>query len=241
MSHGLCLPSSFDLKPTAVAVALALTVGPASAATIVADEVTCSLIDAIVAANSNSAVSGCTAGDDVKEGGDVIVLNADVVLASIVDETDGANGLPSITSLITIEGNGHAVSRSSVSGTPEFRLLHVGPAGELTLNDLGLYGGQQSYGGGLANSGTTTLRDSVISGNGDGIAGGVYNTGTLTLVDSEVSQNWGDFGGGIANLGTLTLERSSVSGNSAYLAAGGIHNSGILTITNSSISDNGTT
>jgi hypothetical protein len=49
---------------------------------------------------------------------------------------DGDNGLPVITSEITINGNGATIARSSAVGTPNFRIFRVAADGNLTLNDL---------------------------------------------------------------------------------------------------------
>jgi len=64
--------------PAAAVVVLSLTMGTAPAATIVVDEVRCTLIDAIEAADRNSAAGGCRAGDDLSDGGDHIDLISDV-------------------------------------------------------------------------------------------------------------------------------------------------------------------
>ena len=53
-----------------VALLLALGSGPSQAATIVVDEVTCTLVDAISAANTDTAQGGCPAGS----GADTLVL-----------------------------------------------------------------------------------------------------------------------------------------------------------------------
>ena len=76
----------------------------AFAADITADGTTCTLIDAITAANTDTVTGGCLAG----AGADTITLTADVILTT---------GLPAITttSVITIEGAGFTISRSSAS------------------------------------------------------------------------------------------------------------------------------
>src|SRR5690606_5038375 len=57
-----------------------LLVPTARAATITVDEVTCTLIDAITAANTDTATGGCIAGD---VGLDTIDLQADVTLTAV--------------------------------------------------------------------------------------------------------------------------------------------------------------
>jgi hypothetical protein len=92
--------------------------------------VPCDLIDAINAANSDTASGTCPAG----AGDDTITLLDDVILADPYD--DGTNGLPAITSTITIEGVGFTISRTL--DAPEFRFFEVESGGVLTLNELTL-------------------------------------------------------------------------------------------------------
>ena len=53
--------------------------------------------------------------------------------AAAVNGLEGGSGLPSVTTDITIEGNGAIVERSPAAGTPPFRVFHVAPEGRLTL------------------------------------------------------------------------------------------------------------
>ncbi|OAD20839.1 secreted protein, partial [Candidatus Thiomargarita nelsonii] len=63
----------------------------------------CSLVDAITAANTDSATGGCSAGN----GADTIELESSTTytLTVVNNSTDGENGLPSISSEIIINGN----------------------------------------------------------------------------------------------------------------------------------------
>ena len=97
------------------------------------------------------------------------------------NDIDGPNGLPSITSPLTIVGAG---ARNTIiereAAAPQFRLLHVAPTGLLKLEDLTARGGLllgmfQLFGGGLLNRGTaiisqSALTDSVARGGGPGAA-----------------------------------------------------------------------
>jgi len=67
----------------------------ALAGPITVDGSTCTLVDAINSANSDSAVGGCTSGTS---GLDTITLATNVALANVNNNTDGNNGLPSVTS-----------------------------------------------------------------------------------------------------------------------------------------------
>ena len=192
----------------------------------------CNLIDAITAANTDTATGACAAGHP---GADTIQLLSDVTLA---------NGLPAIASAITIEGGGHTIARDA--GAPGFSILTIDSTGNLTLNTATLTGGNAGYGGGILNGGALTLNNSTVSGNAAGIygGGGIYNSGAATLNDSTVSGNTASgAGGGINNGGgTLTLNNSTVSGNTANDLGGGIFNpyNGSAALNNSTVSGNTT-
>ncbi len=89
-------------------------------------------------------------------------------LTAVDNVTDGANGIPSITSDITIVGNGAIIERGS--GAPAFRLFHVAANGSLTLEDLTVSGGN-------------------ASGAAPGDDGGaIYNRGTLILTKGSIGR-----------------------------------------------------
>jgi len=92
--------------------------GPAAAATITVDGTTCTLADAITAANTDTATGGCPAG----VGADTLNLTADITLTS---------ALPIITSQIILNGNGHTIARDAAAAP--FRILELDNA-NLTLN-----------------------------------------------------------------------------------------------------------
>ncbi len=208
-----------------------------------AGDVDC-LIDAINEANTNGQTN-------------TIRLAAGTYLLTDLDNTtDGPNGLPSITSSLTITGAGaNTTIIEREGGAPFFRLLHVAGTGSLTLDGVTLQGGflaafdlsPESFGGGIHNTGTLALTNSSLTGNGvgNGGGGGIYNTGTVTLTNSSLTGNAitglrSGGGGGIHNTGTLTITNSSLAGNSSRESAGGIFNShtGTVTLTNSSLTGN---
>ena len=222
-----------------LALLCALGQAPALAATINVDGTSCTLIDAIAAANTDAPAGGCTAGS----GADTLVLPPESTHTLTQSYDYGPNGLPLVTSAITIAGNGSTITRDP--SAPQFRILEVAPSGDLTLQETTVSGGVSSAsGGGVSNFGVLTLTNSKVSGNstgqyGDG--GGVFNNGTLTLTNSTLSGNSaGQYGrgGGVSNYGVLTLTNSTVSGNSAS-GSGGVRNSGtLMTLTNSTVSGN---
>lgn len=205
----------------------------------------CTLRDAITAANTDTAVGSCPAGS----GADTIVLPVSpstdtIITLTVVDNGTGSetNGLPAITTNITINGSGAIIERSTVRETPLFRIFQISTGGTLTLNNVTIRNGHTpdgtasrpgGYGGGIGNSGTLNITNSTITGNttGDGaigsgynggIAGGIYNANVLSITNSSISGNrtgtgnlYGGHGGGIASngMGAVTITDSTISGN----------------------------
>ena len=55
-------------------------------------------------------------------------------LRAVDNETDGPNGLPSVTKALSIQGSGaQATIIERAADAPNFRLVHVAPTGTLTL------------------------------------------------------------------------------------------------------------
>jgi hypothetical protein len=220
---------------------LALGQLPALAATITVGGA-CTLVDAITAANTDAATGGCPAGSRA----DTIVLppGSTQTLTTIHNDIYGPTGLPVVSSVVTIAGQGSTIARDSRA--PAFRLLAVNSTGDLTLQETTVSGGD---GGGVANfGGTLTITNSTISGNtitGYGIyypnrGGGVYNFGTLTIRDSTIAGNTAGVGagGGVGNVGTLTITDSTIAGNTAGVGGGVDNTGGSALITNSTIAGN---
>ena len=188
-----------------------------------------------------------------------ILLDAGTYTLTAVDNsTDGANGLPSITSSLEITGAGaqttiieHAAGFPSLPG---FRLMHVAATGDLTLEGLTLRGGFIDFlpgltrqGAGLYNNGgTVMISNSVLNGNSAGpnsAGGGLYNVhGMVNLTNSILSNNTAFGGGGIWNTagGSVTITRSTLANNFGVAIGGGILNEtgGTVTITDSTIASN---
>ena len=182
-----------------------LSAAGAHAATINADGTTCTLPDAIVAANTDTATGGCPQGDT---GADTIVLDADVTLTA-VDATstlhDGLGaGLPDVTDDLTLAaGLGNVIQRDptftcdAATADPVFRFLNL-EAGNLTLEGLRFENGcavaDTLEGGGIwAEDNTRLTLDGVtvtdfggFSTNGSLRGGFIYTDGEdLTLSDSR--------------------------------------------------------
>jgi streptogramin lyase len=210
-------------------------------ATIVVSD-TCSLIDAITAANTDTATGGCPAGD----GTDTIELETAVTyILTLVNnasiEQGGNNGLPRITSEIVINGNGATIARDAAA--PLFRLFEVEATGDLTLNDVTLQGGDagaSSYiPGAIGSDGNVTLNHTVFTQNRNAV-----NADVLVVNDSTMYDNYGAFAINSQNAtishstfsnneergissGTLSLNHSTVSGHEfgVTFAEGSVNNS----------------
>jgi hypothetical protein len=154
--------------------------------------------------------------------------------ANNTSPTLGSNGLPVITSPITLNGSATTIAGNDSS----FRILEVSGTGNLTVQGLTITGGNTTgMGGGILNlEGTLTVNHSQVTGNtaqggpmsnGGGIASGTLGTGplgTTTLNASQVNGNTtsGSAGGILNHGGTLTLNASQVDNNTAGNGGGGI-------------------
>lgn len=212
---------------------------PALAADITVDE-TCSLADAIRAANADEAVGGCPAGN----GADTISLSASVSLNW---------DLPPVASDITVKGGGH-----SVRGDDYYRIFYLEANGTLRIERLTMqYGkvGEASTssgwsfepGGAIYSDGVLNISNSVFSGNSAESGGAIFNNGELIVSDTAFTNNTADFGGGaITNFGELRIANITFHNNVAGLGVdvhsygGAILNYGQLSVSDASFTYNAT-
>jgi hypothetical protein len=233
--------------------------GPTSAATIMVDDLsdttgggTCTLRDAMTAANSNIVVGGCPAGTP---GSDTIgfSVTGTIVLGSM---------LPAIAEDLSIDGPG--ASNLTISGGDAVPVLAINSGVTAAVDGVTVSHGFTSSGsggaGGISNAGVLTVSHSTLVDNacegGSSFAvipaGAIYNAGTLTVNESTLEGNSGGGSfhltigvGGISNVGTLMTNNSTLSGNTAgfginlTIGVGGISNVGTLTINNSTLTSNG--
>jgi CSLREA domain-containing protein len=192
-----------------------------STADVAADDGQCTLREAIVAANTDTA-SGAVAGECAAgNGGDMVDLNG------ITGTITLTSPLPSITSDIIFSGPGSShltVWRDSLSGT--YRIFTVDAGATATISGLTISNGSvmDGVGGGIYDAGTLTLVNSTVISNEARLGGGIGNFGMLTLAGSTVAGNDADDGGGIYNMRTLTLTNSTLISNEASFRGGGIFN-----------------
>ena len=132
-----------------------------------AGDVAC-LIAAINAANANG------------EANTITLAAGTYTLTAVKNSTDQPNGLPVISSTLTIMGVGADTTIiERAADAPAFRLVAVVLRGTLTLKGLTLRGG---------------LVPSSLTGSQ---GGGLHNAGTLMITDSTLADNAASFGGGI--------------------------------------------
>jgi len=164
------------------------------------DDGDCSLREAISAANDNTTVDACPAGEAV-----------------ITDTiTFDVAGTITVTSQLSVTAGGPLVIDGgeviTTSGGGTTRVWWVEMGGILNMNRLvvanGYVGGHNA--GGISNWGTLTLNFTRVVENSDG---GIHNNGgTLTLNHTQVFENIGR--GTINESGSLFLNYSTISSNS---------------------------
>jgi hypothetical protein len=175
----------------------------------------CRLRDAISAANTDAVIGGC----DGSAGGPYILELIDPGQSleyefNVID--NNSNGLPIITTDITINGHGGAIVRSSPETSPNFRLFEVATTGTLHLNDVTIRdGGFVTEGGNLKNLGNTYIQNAIFRFGRATDGGSINNKGHLSISQSRLINNYGGCGGGIMNdtSGVLTVTNSFLLGN----------------------------
>jgi hypothetical protein len=194
------------------------------------------LIDAINQANANGEAN-------------TITLEAGTYTLTAVDNTtDGFNGLPSVTGVVTIQGAGADTTiLERDTNAPGFRLVHVAATGVLTLDGLTLQGGRAGVfggGAGLFNRGALSLTHITVAHNsaGGGGAGGLLNSGGTATIAMTKFVNNDVFvgGGGILNEGgTLLITTTTFAGNFSEGVGGLANQGGTVILTDSTFVDNG--
>ncbi|MDE2637778.1 MAG: hypothetical protein OXI30_15555 [Chloroflexota bacterium] len=188
----------------------------------------CPLSDQIIAANTDTALGNCPAGN----GADTIHLIRDITLEA---------ALPPITSEITIEGNGYAIS-----GDNQFRIFDV-DGGALTISNMILTEGAATNGGALRlKNGARVQASNVTFSDNSAGRGGAIATETpdvrLDISASVFVGNHVEGSGGalLAEGGTANITKSAFLENTADLYHGGAiaTRAGSIAISNSTFSYN---
>jgi len=248
--HARDLPGLVDAAPVMVRDQGLVLDEPRSSITVTtfADEYVangiCSLRQAIVAANLNTATMGCTAGS----GTDTIILASGVYTLSIPGSSEDNNLTGDLDILESVTIIGVSSTETIIDGADLDRVFDVhvqASAGfeslKVTNGTAPAMGSNGEDGGGIRATGNLTLDDVVISenhaGNGTndfgdgGNGGGIYCSGTLDITDSTIQGNYagngaerylfnnppgdGGNGGGIMATGPVTIRDSSILYNNA--------------------------
>lgn len=148
------------IVPFFVALLLLLWPLAAFAATIEVDGTTCSLDDAITAANTDSATGGCDAGDAGVDTLNLTEAAYPLATGAYPDPLTVDRALPTITDDLIISGTvgGSTIERTSSS---EYGLIYIDEDVSVTLERVVLLNGQVSVAGGA-----------------------IYNDGHLAMIDS---------------------------------------------------------
>ena len=182
-------------------------------------DATCTLRDAISAANANGAGL-----DDILF--DNTVFNTSQTINLLT-------ALPDITKSVTINGPGANLLtvRRDYNAATNFRVFNIPNGGfNVALTGITISNGRASdYGGGIFSQSNLTLTNVHVTGNqATNNGGGVFCfNGTFNLNGSTVSGNTAgdaglDGGGGLElRLGNATLTNSTISGNTANNTASG--------------------
>lgn len=186
-----------------------------------------------------------TAIDNANTNGGSIALARNCTYSlTAADNTD--DGLPEITGRVRITGDGTTIQRAP-GRTAAFRVLHVTPTGNLSLDSVTVRGGEASgsgygeAGGGLFNDhGRLTLTDTTVRNNSSSfLGGGIWNNmGTLNLKNTTVRDNSSAVAGGVATSGTATMQGGALRDNSASAWAGGLANAGDSKLNHVSVAGN---
>ena len=162
-----------------------------------------------------------------------IMLGADIPLNAYVKI--GQNGSQDIT----LDLNGHKLSRSLTAADANGHVIEVFGSGTLTIKDSSgddsgqISGGWANNGGAICNYGTLSFQGGTITAckgvNGGGI---INNSGcTLQITGGLITNCRSDAGGGaIVNHGTATISGCTFRGNTATTRGGAIWSDGTLTV-----------
>jgi CSLREA domain-containing protein len=257
MSSAALAPRALHVLAIAAALALVLAgllTAPVRAAGITVNTTTdeydtgaaCSLREAVVAANTDAAFGGCTAGS----GPDVITIPAGThrLTNNGIDEEAAAEGDLDLIGSVSVIGAG--AGATIIDWDPftkgQDRIFHVisGSAAisNVTLRNGG-FGGVNGGGAFVNPAALLTLTNAVVDSNFGDTGGGIFVDigGSLSLSGTTVSDNGTNNGGGGIYLGIgalATVSGSTISGNDAFIGGGIDNEGGSLDVIGSVISGN---
>lgn len=198
---------------------------------------------------ANGDVAGLVAAINTSNGNNepdtiTLAVNGTYTFTTPAELTTGGSALPTIrrdvsdSNTVIINGRGSTLRRSSVGGTPNFRLMRIGTFPNLvsvTVNNVSFTDGNSGTNNGGAielAAGDLTVNGCTFTGNLAGNGGAIYATNT-TLSSRLLSINGSTFtgnqtiggaGGAVSMLGTtdVSISDSTFSGNISALEAGAL-------------------
>ncbi|RMG98415.1 MAG: CSLREA domain-containing protein [Chloroflexi bacterium] len=191
----------------------------------------CSLREAISAANTNTAVDACPAGD---AGLDTISLPAGTIVLTA--------GQLTISQDVILQGAGSG--SSVIDGNGADRVLELNSNSVVTITGVTLRNGNITGNGGgvYVNMATAVFTDTIISNNTATNGGGVYIfSGSATLLSGQIMTNTATTGGGVyvqRSTASFSLNGGTVGNNTAVNAGGVYVNQGSIVISGGEIRDN---
>ena len=220
----------------------------------------CSLREAIEAANTDTVVDGCPAGN----GPDIILIPTGTITLSISPVLTDTNATGDLDLLTEMTLQGVDARMTVLDGAGIDRILHISTTASVTVADLTLTNGHApdgipyseyenppgdgGHGGAVLNEGTLWMQRVTVNasqaGSGGrmggsappwpparaGKGGGIYNRGVLSIVQSAVIGNRAGFSGEVH---APHFVQAASGGD-----GGGIYNTGTLAIHTSTIADN---
>ena len=180
-------------------------------------DATCTLRDAITAANAGDA-----AAHD-------IFFDASFNTPQTINL---ASALPQIGSGMTFNGPGANLLTLRRDTGGDYRIFTINP-GFATISGMTVANGKNSSGGGIANYGTLTLDRVTLTGHlATGNGGALLNTGLLVVTNSTFSGNTAGHAAALYNYASsgasctagcsATLTNTTISGNTATAIGGGV-------------------
>jgi CSLREA domain-containing protein len=236
LSAAFALALMIGLFVILTSVLAASTITVTTTSDLVADDGLCSLREAVIAANTDTA-SGSEPGECLAGNGDdtinfslALPLPSTFVLTrSGANEDNAATGDLDIMGTLTINGAG--LENTILDGDNADRVIQVLPGARVTFDGVVVRNGNPGSGadgGGIKvdATGRMTLTNSSVKNNTAVRGGGAMVWGMLTLIDSNIANNQG---GGVSNdAGLLDFTNAQVLENSGGF---GIENKNSATIT----------
>ncbi len=172
--------------------------------------------------------------------------NHRVKLGTDITLTNGRLDIDGLT--ISLDLNGHTLTRPMTAADQNGQVIAVMNGGQLTIkdssgNDSGtITGGWAKMGGGiLVSTGCElTIEGGTITGNTAAeLGGGIHNEGTTTIKGGTITGNTaGTYGGAIYSNSTVSVSGITLSSNTAQTGGGAICTEGTLTLDGVTIQGN---